>query len=47
MIHHRAEPDVWPLYELSFGKRPRRAHDLRGPRLHAKLATDPAYDAIR
>ena len=49
MIHHRAEASMWPLFELSFGKRPREElYDLRvDPDYMHNLAADPAYDAIR
>ncbi len=49
MIHHRAEEAIWPLFELSFGKRPREElYDLHAdPDYMHNLAADPAYDAIR
>ena len=49
MIHNRAEPEVAPLYELAFGKRPlEELYDLRSdPDYMANLATDPAYETTR
>jgi arylsulfatase A-like enzyme len=49
MIHHRAEEAIQPLFELSFGKRPREElYDLRvDPDYMHNLANEPAYDAIR
>ncbi|MCB0110059.1 MAG: sulfatase, partial [Caldilineaceae bacterium] len=49
MIHHRAEADVQPLFDLGFGKRPREElYDLRvDPDYMHNLAQDPNYDAIR
>lgn len=49
MIHHRAEAEVQPLFELGFGKRPREElYDLRvDPDYMNNLANDPAYDAVR
>lgn len=49
MIHHRAEKEVRPLFELGFGKRPQEElFDLRtDPDYMNNLAQDPAYNAIR
>lgn len=49
MIHHRAEEEVLPLFELGFGKRPREElYDLRvDPHYMNNVAHDPAYDATR
>lgn len=49
MIHHRAEPEVWPLFDLSFGKRPQEElYDLAAdPDYMHNLAADPAYGPIR
>ncbi len=49
MIFNRAEPEVAPLYELSFGKRPQEElYDLRSdPNYMNNLAADPAYQQTR
>lgn len=49
MIHHRAEEDVWPLFELGFGKRPQEElYDLKAdPHYMNNLAADPAHEATR
>lgn len=49
MIHHRAEPDVQPLFELGFGKRPREElFDLRvDPHYMNNVANEPDYAEIR
>ena len=47
MVTHRDEPQVKPLYELAFGKRPaQELYDLRSdPHEMKNLASDPAYAA--
>ncbi len=49
MIHHRAEEDVRPLFELGFGKRPlEELFDLRkDPHYMNNVADDPEYEATR
>ena len=49
MIHHREDLDVEPLFDLSFGKRPREElYDLReDPHYMHNVAADPAYANIR
>ena len=49
IIHHRAEPDVQPLFELGFGKRPvEELYDLRNDPDHmTNLATDGRYQEVR
>ncbi len=49
MIHHRADEDVQPLFELGFGKRPREElFDLRSdPHYMNNLANDPHYEETR
>nr|ACS15396.1 sulfatase [uncultured bacterium FLS12] len=49
MIHHRAENEVRPLFELGFGKRPREElYDLRNdPDYMHNVANDPRYAAAR
>ena len=49
MIFNRAEPEVAPLYDLSFGKRPQKElYDLRSdPDYMTNLAADPAYQQTR
>lgn len=45
MIHHRAEEDIQPLFELGFGKRPQQElFDLRvDPHYMHNVAKDPKY----
>jgi arylsulfatase A-like enzyme len=49
MIFNRAKPEVAPLFELGFGKRPQEElYDLRSdPDYMNNLATDPAYEKTR
>jgi len=49
MIYNRAEPDVAPLFELGFGKRPQEElYDLaKDPHYMINVATDPNYESIR
>ena len=49
MIHHRADEDVKPLFEIGFGKRPREElYDLRvDPHYMNNVATDPDYEQAR
>ena len=49
MIHHRADEDVQPLFEIGFGKRPREElYDLRvDPHYMNNVATNPDYEQIR
>ena len=49
MIHHRAEEDVRPLYELGFGKRPQEElYDLRNdPHYMNNVASDSEYEQVR
>jgi len=49
MIHHRAEEDVQPLFELTFGKRPREElYDLKkDPCYMENVADNPDYKEIR
>mgnify|MGYP002632673236 CR=1 FL=1 len=49
MVHHRAEPDVQPLYELGFGKFPaEELYDLRTDPWHMQnVVADPAYQSTR
>ena len=49
MIHHREEPEVQPLYELGFGKRPREElYDLNNDPHHMhNVVGDPAYAQSR
>lgn len=49
MIHHRAEKDVWPLFELGFGKRPQEElYDLKAdPHYMHNVAADPSYESMR
>jgi N-sulfoglucosamine sulfohydrolase len=49
MIFNRAEPEVAPLFDLAFGKRPQEElYDLRSDSDYMNnLASDPAYEKIR
>jgi arylsulfatase A-like enzyme len=49
MIFNRADPDVAPLFELGFGKRPQEElYDLRSdPDYMNNLASDPSYAQTR
>lgn len=49
MIHHRAEEEVRPLFELGFGKRPQEElYDLRtDPDYMTNVAADPTYATNR
>ena len=49
MIHHREELDVEPLFELSFGKRPREElYDLNeDPHYMKNVAAEPKYANIK
>ncbi len=49
MVHHRAETDVRPLYELGFGKRPaEELYDVRHDPDHlVNLSGRPTYAAVR
>ena len=49
MIHHREEPQVEPLYQLAFGKRPgEELYDLsEDPHYMNNVAHDPKYANVR
>ena len=49
MIHHRAEDDVTPLFELGFGKRPQEElYDLRNdPHYMNNVAYESEYEQIK
>lgn len=49
MIGHRSEPEVRPLFELAFGKRPREElYDLeRDPHCMRNVAAEPSYAEVR
>ncbi len=49
MIFNRAEPEVTPLFDLAFGKRPKEElYDLRSdPHYMTNLAQDPGYEVTR
>ncbi len=49
MIYNRAKPDVAPLFELGFGKRPQEElYDLnKDPHYMTNVAAEPEYEATR
>lgn len=49
IVEHRADPDIQPFFELSFGKRPEEElYDLRtDPAQIKNVADDPDYEDIR
>jgi arylsulfatase A-like enzyme len=49
MVYNRADPEVAPLFELGFGKRPQEElYDLRSdPHYMTNLAGDPAHEETR
>jgi len=49
MVHHRAEPEVEPLFWLGFGKRPQEElYDLRAdPDYMTNVASEPGYSEVR